>query len=71
MARLTSSEESYNMFYKDLNYLAEFGKFNNKDEFIKFELFLAEKDESYFISKLSDLEYHTKPLSDLLAKLTN
>ena len=48
------------MFYKDLNYPAEFDQFKNKDEIIKFKLFLAAKEESHFISKQSDFEYHTK-----------
>ena len=32
---------------------------------------MAAKDESYFISQLSNFEYHTKTVSDLLAQLTN
>ena len=54
------------MYFKDLNRLGEACKFKNKSEFLKFKLFLAAKNETYFTSKLADFDYHNKTAKELL-----
>lgn len=69
--RVKSKDESYNIFFKDLNRLAEFCDFGHKEEFLKYKLFLAARSESYFTAKLSDFDYHSSTVGDLLAMLSN
>ena len=54
-----------------MNKLAEFCDFTNKEEFLKYKLFLAARGEPYFTAKLSDFDYHGSTVGDLLAVLSN
>ena len=69
--RVKSKDENYNIFFKDLNRLAEYCDFEHKEEFLKYKLFLAARGESYFTAKLSDFDYHDSTVGDLLAMLSN
>ena len=63
--------ESYNNFFKDLNRLAELCDFSNKEEFLKYKLFLAARNEPFFVVKLADFDYAASTVGDLLAQLSN
>ena len=66
-----AADESYNVFYKELNRLAELCDFKNKDEFLKYKLFLAARKEPYFTAKFADLGYKKCTVKSLLTQLTN
>ena len=63
--------ENYNNFFKDLNRLAELCEFGNKDEFLKYKLFLAARNERFFTAKLADFDYEANTVGDLLIQLQN
>ena len=63
--------ETYSNFYKDLNRLAELCDFSNKEEFLKYKLFLAARNEPFFTVKLADFDYATNTVGDLLTQLSN
>ena len=63
--------ENYNNFFKDLNRLAELCEFGNKDEFLKYKLFLAARNEQFFTAKLADFDYEANTVGDLLIQLQN
>ena len=69
--RVKTKSETYNMFFKDINRLAELCDFDNKEEFLKYKLFLAAREEAYFTAKLSDFDYHGNTVGDLLSVLSN
>ena len=69
--RIKSKDENYANFFKDLNRLAELCEFKNKEEFLKYKLFIAARSEPFFVAKFADLDYHKvvvlKQLSNLEA----
>ena len=69
--RTKKKDESYNIFYKDLNRLAELCDFSNKEEFIKYKLFLSARHEPFFSMKMADFDYHNNTVGDLLVQLSN
>ena len=53
--RVKQKSESYSLYFKDLNRLAELCRFKNKGEFLKYKLFLAARSEIFFCHKISRL----------------
>ena len=69
--RKKMKSESYLSFYRELNQLAGYCHFSDKSEFVKFKLFVAAKNEPFFLSKLADLDYKNTKVDDLIKLLCN
>ena len=55
--RVKQKSESYSLYFKDLNRLAELCRFKNKGEFLKYKLFLAARSEIFFATKFAEFRF--------------